>query len=96
MFTHVIRYLEAAGMGGGNKLYCRWADALNEQMPKDYADAFRAGCALFEEAKYSDHKLNGDHRLQMARLLTETEKLLFDQADFKQRLYLLYGKCLHE
>lgn len=96
LFGHVTRYLEATGHGGGNRLYRAWDTALSERMPESYIDSFRKCCILYEEAAYSEHELAEEQRLQVSALLAETEKLLFDQADWKQRLKLRYVECLHE
>ena len=93
-FRQTAAWLEAMGLGAGNRPYSAWAAALEGRMPSDYAARFDACAALFEEAFYSDHALGEDARAQTLALLDETERLLTARANWRQRLRLRYKECL--
>ncbi len=96
IFQQVITWLEATDNGGGNCLYRNWADYLPDTMPEGYASRFSAGAADYEEAVYSTHVLREEKREQAINLLKETEQVLWQKADWKQRLRLKYWMCLCE
>ena len=96
MFRHAAKYLENGGCGGGNLPYRQWTKAFPEGLPENYRAQYAACAALFEEAAYSDHPMTEAQREQMGLFLAETERIFFDEADWKEKLRLRYGKCLHE
>ncbi len=96
MFRHAAKYLAATGIGAGNLPFREWPAAMAGKMPEKYIDSFRKCCILFEEAAYSDHELTEEQAGQVRELLAETERLLYDQAGWRQRLRLRYTECLHE
>ncbi len=96
MFRHAAKYLENGGCGGGNRPYRRWPEAFPEHLPESYRAQYAACAALFEEAAYSDHHMTEAQREQTRQFLAETERIFFDEADWKEKLRLRYGKCLHE
>ncbi|MBQ6961380.1 MAG: hypothetical protein IJP78_10430 [Clostridia bacterium] len=96
MFRHAAKYLETGGCGGGNLPYRQWAEAFPERLPESYKEQYAACAALFEEAAYSEHPMTEAQREQTRLFLSETERIFFDEADWKEKLRLRYGKCLHE
>ena len=96
MFRHVIAWLEATHHAPGNRLFRDWTDSLMTQLSADYAVRFSSCADLFEEAVYSDHVLDEEDRESMRLLLNETESILYEQADWKQRLQMKYVECLCE
>lgn len=96
VFRRVIRWLEAAGAGGGNLLYREWGERLPECLPEGYRERFARCAADFEEAAYSDHEIPEEKRQNALALLKETEDALWENAGRRQRLKLKYWMCLHE
>ena len=96
MFRHTGKYLEKTGHGGGNKPFRDWPAGMTGNMPEKYVDSFQKCCILFEEAAYSDHEMTEAQAGQVRELLAETERLLYDQAGWRQRMRLRYAECLHE
>ena len=96
MFRHAAKYLDASGFGAGNIPFCEWPEKLRGRMPEKYVDSFQKCCILFEEAAYSDHELTEVQAGEVRQMLTETERLLYDDAGWRQRLRLKYTECLHE
>lgn len=96
MFRHAAKYLENAGRGGGNLPYRQWPEKWNNRLPEAYLKQYAACAALFEEAAYSDHPITEAQKEQTRLFLSETERIFFDEADWKEKLRLRYGKCLHE
>lgn len=96
MFRHAAAYLEYGGYGGGNLPFRAWPEAWREGLPEDYLRQYRACAELFEEAAYSGHGFTEAQREAMRGFLAETERIFYDEADWKQRLRLRYEKCLHE
>ena len=96
MFRHAAKYLEKTGRGAGNRPFRDWPTALAGKMPEKYVDSFQKCCILFEEAAYSDHQLTEEQAGQVREMLAETERLLYDEAGWRQRLRLRYTECLHE
>ena len=90
IFQHVTACLEATGHGGGNLPYAAWQAELSP----GYAARFAACEKLFEEAAYSTHGMGEEQRAQALELLEETERILWQEAGWKQRLRLRYGECL--
>ena len=90
IFQHVAAWLEATGHGEDNAPYAAWRADLSP----DYAQHFAACEKLFEEAAYSTHEMQEEHRRQALDLMNETEQLLQRQADWKQRLRLKYKEWL--
>ncbi len=90
VFQHVTAWLEAMNYGKGNALYAAW----NTELTPDYAERFAACEKLFEEAAYSSHEMKEEDRQQVLALLNETEQVLQQRADWKQRLRLRYKECL--
>ena len=96
MFRHAAAYLENGGFGGGNLPYRKWPDTWQKKLPEAYQKQYAACACLFEEAAYSGHPILDGQREQMRLFLAETEKIFFDEADWKEKMRLRYGKCLHE
>lgn len=96
IFQHVIAWLEATKNDAGNLPYTQWAEHLREDVPEHYSDRFAQCSAIFEEAAYSNHQLTKEHRRKVLILLEETEKWLLSKADWKQKFFLKYGKCLYQ
>ena len=96
MFRHAARYLDKTGHGAGNIPFREWPAALAGNMPEKYVDSFQKCCILFEKAAYSDRELTEEQAEQVRDLLAETERLLYDQAGWRERLRLRYAECLHE
>ena len=96
MFRHAAAYLENGGFGGGNLPYRKWPDTWQKELPEAYKRQYAVCACLFEEAAYSGHSLSDEQREQMRLFLTETEKIFFDEAGWKEKMRLRYGKCLHE
>ena len=90
IFQHIAAWLEAMGYGEDNTPYAAWSAALSP----DYAERFAACEKLFEEAAYSTHEMKEEDRQQALALLNETEQILQQRADWKQRLRLRYKECL--
>ncbi len=96
MFRHAAKYLENGGCGGGNRPFRQWPEGFPERLPESYREQYAACAALFEEAAYSDHPILEAQKEQTRQFLAETERIFFDEADWKEKLRLRYGKCLHE
>ena len=96
IFQQVIIWLEITDHGEGNLLYRDWKDRLADSFPEDYSDRFAQCAADFEEAGYSDHAISEEKRQDALNLLKETEKVLWKDADIKQRFLLKYWMCLCE
>ncbi len=90
IFQQIAAWLEATGHGADNTLYAAW----NADLSPDYAERFAACEKLFEEAAYSTHEMKEEDRRQALALLNETEQILQQRADWKQRLRLKYKECL--
>ena len=95
MFLHLTAYLEACGMGAGNRSFSHWPELLSGHMPADYVRQYRRAAAIFSEAAYSAHPMTEEQRTDMEKILDETEHILYDEADWKQKLRLKYVECLH-
>ena len=93
MFRHVIRYLCVSGMEEKNVPYSAWK---LPDMQEEYQSLYRACAGIWERAAYSDHPADDDCRAKVKVLLDETERLLYDDADWKQRFRLRVVECLHE
>ena len=96
IFRHVVRWLEAAESGGGNRLYRDWAEALPGIFPEGYAGRFSRCAAAVEEALYGGSSLPEEKRAEALALLEETEAFLLRTADAKQKFLLKYRWCLCE
>ncbi|MBQ9197880.1 MAG: DUF58 domain-containing protein [Clostridia bacterium] len=94
IFRQIASWLEVMGHGAGNLPYRDWTHYLSGTLPPDYIARFDACAALFEEAAYSDHLLNEDHRRQALELLNETEAAMLKRANRRQRFQLKYVECL--
>ena len=90
IFQHVAAWLEAMGYGKDNAPYAAW----NAELAPDYSVRFAACERMFEEAAYSTHEMKEEDRQQALALLNETEQILQQRADWKQRLRLRYKECL--
>lgn len=55
----------------------------------------RRAAALFSEAAYSAHPVTEHQRTDVEKVLDETEHILYDKADWRQKLRLKYVECLH-
>lgn len=95
MFLHLTAYLEACGMGAGNRSFSHWPELLSGHMPADYVRQYRRAAAIFSEAAYSAHPMTEEQRTEMEKILDETEHILYDEAGWKQKLRLKYVECLH-
>ena len=95
LFLHLTAYLDSCGRGGGNQPFVQWDGTLTRTLSPEYAARFRQAAALFEEAVYSTHTMGEEQRAELQSLLTETERLLYDGADWKTKLRLKYLECLH-
>ena len=95
MFLHLTAYLDACGMGAGNRSFSRWPELLSGHMPADYVRQYRRAAAIFSEAAYSTHPMTEEQRTDMEKILDETEHILYDEAGWKQKLRLKYVECLH-
>ena len=96
IFGQVIRWLEAARCGAGNRLYRDWGGLLPDILPEGYPERFARCAADYEEAAYSDHEMPEQKRLDALGLLEETETALWKAAGKKQRFQLKYWMCLRE
>jgi len=96
MMRHAAGYLEASGLDGGNAPLRAWPAKAGDRLPEDYRERFSAGAEVFEQALYSDRPCTDEQRKQTRALLEETERLLYEQAGWKQRWKLRYIDCLHE
>ena len=93
-FALVIGYLDALGIGDENALY---TERLKDgEVSENYADAYTAGAAIWQEAAYSSHPADETQRAVMLDLLEQTERQFYDTADWRTRLRLKYVCCLHE
>lgn len=95
IFLHLTAYLDACGMGAGNRSFSRWPERLSGHMPTDYIREYRYAASLFSEAAYSTHPMTEEQRTNMEKFLDETERILYDEAGWKQKLRLKYVECLH-
>ena len=95
MFLHLTAYLDACGMGAGNCSFSRWPERLSGHMPADYVQEYRYAASLFSEAAYSTHPMTEEQRTNMEKFLDETERILYAEAGWKQKLRLKYVECLH-
>lgn len=96
MFRCAAAYLENGCCGGGNRPYSKWPESWQKSLPEEYQKQFIACASLFEEAAYSNHPMTEAEREQMRLFFAETERIFFDEADWKEKLRLRYVKCLHE
>ena len=94
MFRHIAAWLESFGYGGGNLPYRDWVPSLNS-LPEGYAEHFRESVPDFERAFYSEYQPDEEALRRVRELLTETEELLYHQADCGKRLRLKYVECLY-
>ncbi len=90
VFRQITAWLEAAGNGGGNLPYAQW----DADLSAGYAERFAQCERLFEEAAYSTHEMREEQRQQVLELLKETERVLWQRANRKQRLRLRYRENL--
>ena len=95
MFLHLAAYLDRCGKGVGNRPFSQWDAALAQTVSPEYAAQFRHAAALFEESAYSTHAMGEEQRAELQSLLTETERLLYDNADRRTKIRLKYVECLH-
>lgn len=94
VFSVVIGYLDACGIGRVNALYAerlRGAD-----VPEDYAQRYLAAAQIWQAAVYGGKPVADDQREAFVSLLDATEQLLYEQADRRTKLRLKYMACLHE
>ncbi|MBO4378746.1 MAG: DUF58 domain-containing protein [Clostridia bacterium] len=94
IFQHAVAWLEATRHGAGNLPYREWTQRLSACLPMEYTQRFAACVTIFEEAAYSDHLLTEQQWRQMLEFIDETEKLMKEKADFRQKLSLKYRECL--
>ena len=94
MYRHIARCLVACGIRADSRGFAAHggqdAPGLTEAFWADY----RAGALLWQEAAYSDHPMTGEQREQMAALLHQTERLIYEAADWRRRFRLQYIDCL--
>lgn len=96
VFRHAVRYLECAGCGSGNLPFRDWGEALRSSPGADYAALFEACVPVFEEACYSEHRMDRSGLDRVKKLLDLTEVIFFDRADLKQKFRLKFVECLHQ
>lgn len=94
IFLHVIAYLDSCGKGLGNIPFTSWTKLL--QLPAEYRTQYEHAVMLWQEAAYSEHRMTSEQREKMRQFLSETEHILYDDADRKTRFRLKYLECLHE
>ena len=94
IFLHVIAYLDSCGKGLGNIPFTSWTKLL--QLPAEYRTQYEHAVMLWQEAAYSEHRMSSEQREKMRQFLSETEHILYDDADRKTRFRLKYLECLHE
>ena len=92
---HLTAYLDHCRKGVGNRPFSQWDAALAQTVSPEYAAQFRHAAVLFEEAAYSTHAMGEEQRAELQSLLTETERLLYDNADRRTKFRLKYVECLH-
>lgn len=92
MFRHVCRYLQATGHLQAN---CPYRLCPLPGMNRAFADRFHQAAIIWERAAYSDHPIEDLQRAEIAQLLEETEKRLYEQADKRQQFRLRTVECLH-
>lgn len=95
MFSLVIEYLDACGIGQPSALHIHRMDSLDERLPQSYRELYLQCAAIWQEAYYSDHPAGEAARETVLHLLEETEDLLYEKADWKTQLRLKYICCLH-
>lgn len=96
MFQHLIRWMRLTDHDPGNLLYRDWTQEMARLFSKEYADRYARCAAIFEEAVYSNHPVSAEAREEVRALLEETERMLYDRADRKQRFRLRYMECVCE
>ena len=94
IFQHIVAWLEATGNGAGNLPYRDWPQHLAPRLSEEYAQRFGDCAALFEEAAYSDHAFSREQHRKTLALLQETEQMMQEKADLRQKLCLKYKECL--
>ena len=92
MFRHVCRYLQATGHLEAN---CPYRLCSLPGMNRAFEDRFHQAAIVWERAAYSDHPIEDSQRTEIAQLLEETEKRLYEQADKRQQFRLRTVECLH-
>lgn len=96
MFGHIAAWLDSFGYGCGNIPYREWPQNLMKYLPVDYTEQFSACVPVLEMALYSDHQPADEQWQNVCSLLNETEKLLYDQADWKKRFRLRFVEFLYQ
>lgn len=92
MFRHVCRYLQATGHLEAN---CPYRLCPLPGMNRAFEEQFHQAAIVWERAAYSDHPIEDLQRAEIAQLLEETEKRLYEQADKRQQFRLRTVECLH-
>lgn len=90
MFPHIVRCLTAIGVQPDSRGFA----VLEGQLPDAYWEAYHRGVVLWQEAAYSDHPMNEAQREQIKALLKQTQQLVYDHADRRQRFRLQYVDAL--
>ena len=83
---------------GGDPRAPTYSGGTNEKIQKSrriLSGAVRRAAALFSEAAYSAYPVTEHQRTDVEKVLDETEHILYDKADWKQKLRLKYVECLH-
>ena len=92
MFRHICAYLRTTGHLEPNVPY-RLCSLPG--MTAAFAEAFHEAAVIWERAVYSEHSIETGQRAAVQKLLEETEKRLYDQADRWQKFRLRTVECLH-
>ncbi|MGN0778326.1 MAG: hypothetical protein ACI4MJ_04195 [Aristaeellaceae bacterium] len=90
MFPHIARCLTAIGIHPDNRGF----PMLEGQLPDAYWAAYHQGVVLWQEAVYSNHPMHEEQKEQVKALLKQTEQLVYERADRRQRFRLQYVDAL--
>ena len=94
MYRHIARCLVACGVRADSRGFAALGGQDAPGLTQAFWADYRAGARLWQEAAYSDHPMTGEQREQMAALLRQTERLVYEAADWRRRFRLQYIDCL--
>ena len=96
MFRHTVDWLCACGMKTENRPFAQCREKTSALLSEEYGERYAEAAAIWEEAAYSDHAMDGEKRKFVRELMEETEKTLYERSDRKTRLRLKYAAGLCE
>ena len=82
MFPYTVRWLQPAGIEAAGKAFIDLVPMISSELSEEYADRFKGMYELWEEAAYSDHKMDEAGRDEMNTFMNDTINMVKDKGNF--------------